>query len=111
MLSFKIPALAASIYSGAAFLIISGVVFDISERIESIQKINDSGCKKICNVAFDEVEAVIKKTVLEKNEIECIIEPIRFTWGMPIRTAVDEYRLHVKNENVKQAKELLFCHI
>ena len=107
MALFKVKYLVASVFGGAAFLIIVGVLYDISERIKVIMQMKESGCQDTCHIAFDETEAIIKKTFLEQNGIQCLVEPIRFTWGMPIRTAIDEYRLNVASENVKSAQELL----
>jgi len=96
-----------SFFQMGVFLIIFGVAYDIIERIKARLEIDKFNCQKVCAIAFDEIEANIKKGFLESQGIRCVIEPLRFTWGLPIRTAADQYRLNVAEENVKSAQRLI----
>ena len=104
---FGLPYLVIAFIGGASLLIIIGVFYDLKCQIEShfAMKESNKGEWGIAYIAFDEIEAEIKKGFLETKEIPCVIEPLRFTWGMPIRTAVDQYRLYTpigKREGLKK---------
>jgi len=107
MAFFQVPYMVASIFGGASLLIVVGVLYDIQEQIQAKLEMESADSHITCDIAFDEIEATIKKGFLEANGIKCIVEPLRFTWGLPIRTAVDEYRLNVSESNSKTAKDLL----
>lgn len=107
MAFLKVQYAVASLFGGAAIFVIVGLLYDVSERIGALLQAQESGCQSTCYVAFTENEAIIKKAFLEQGGIACVIEPIRFTWGMPIRTPIDEYRLNVAKEHSKSARDLL----
>ena len=51
----------------------------------------------------DEIEANLKKSVLENFEIDCLIEPVQFTaYGN-----LSEFKLNVQEKDAKRAKEIL----
>jgi hypothetical protein len=58
-------------------------------------------------MAFDEFEASIKAEFLKNKGIQVLIEPFRFTWGMPVRTIVDQYKIYVPSEKKDEARNLL----
>ena len=90
-------------------MLIVGVIFDLTKQLEFYKAILDSGLDNwtVCYVASDEIEAEIKKSYLESKGIAALIEPLRFTWGLPIRTVVDQYRIYVAQEKKDQARELI----
>ena len=107
---YKLPYLIAGFMGGVSLFVMIGVFYDIKSQIESYfqRKEHPQGNKwEIAYIAFSEVEAEIKKGFLEIKGITCVIEPLRFTWGMPIKTAVDQYRLYVPENSQQKARELL----
>jgi len=107
MAFFKVPYFVASVFGLGGFLVAIGIIYDTIEQIKAKLEAQNISCNTSCWIAFDEIEANVKKTYLEANGIPCVVEPYRFTWGMPIRTAIDEYRLNVQNDKLNDAKELL----
>ncbi|MCK5306736.1 MAG: hypothetical protein KAJ66_06340 [Candidatus Omnitrophica bacterium] len=95
--------------SYATLVVIVGIFYDLKCQIESYfaMKESDKGEWGVAYVALDEIEAEIKKGFLETKDIPCVIEPLRFTWGMPIRTAVDQYRLYVPSKKQEEAVKIL----
>ena len=53
------------------------------------------------------IEAKIKSEYLKGKRINALVEPLRFTWGMPIRTAIDQYRIYTPEKDVQKARKLL----
>lgn len=107
---FKLPYSAVGFIGGTSLLITIGVFYDLKCQIESYftMKEGHNGDKwEVSYTAFDEIEAEIKKGFLESKGIPCLIEPLRFTWGMPIKTAVDQYRLYVPSRKRNESRELL----
>jgi len=107
MMLFQIPYLIAGLFGGASVLVVIGVLHDVKEQIQAKLEAEQNNCKLTSVTAFDEIEATIQREYLEANDIKCIVEPLRFTWGLPIRTAVDEYRLYVPADKVAAAQDLL----
>lgn len=106
----RIPYSAVNFIGGTTLIIIVGVFYDLKCQIEAYFRMReDQNVDKweIAYIAFDEIEAEIKKGFLGTKEIPCVIEPLRFTWGMPIRTAIDQYRLYVPDTKQREAKVLL----
>ncbi len=101
---FGIPPSLASALSGFQMLIGVGVVCDWFSQIEFLRKKDVSNEKdwKLCAIVGDEVEARLKAAFLEEKGIPVLTQPIRFTWGIPIRTMVDEYRLYTPSKNSEQ---------
>ena len=98
---------AVLVFNELALLLIIGVIYDVTQRLRVVMRMDETGFRKTCYVAGDEMEAAVKNALLEAHGIPCLVEPIRFTWGVPIRTALDEYRLNVAPEHVPAAGELL----
>jgi len=90
-------------------LLFAGVFFDILSQLEFFYQKNKRPNKNfsVAYVAFDEIEAQIKSEYLRGKKIDALVEPLRFTWGIPIRTAIDQYRIYVPEEKVKKARKLL----
>lgn len=61
----------------------------------------------ICYTAFTETEAELKALYLEGRGIKSLIEPLRFSWGVPIRTAIDQYRIYTPADKTAQARDLI----
>jgi len=61
----------------------------------------------VAYIAFDEIEAKVKSEYLKGNGINALVEPLRFTWGIPIRTAIDQYRIYTAARDVKKARRLI----
>jgi preprotein translocase subunit SecY len=90
-------------------LMLAGVFFDILSQLEFFYKKNKASNKHltVAYVAFDEIEAKIKSEYLKGKGINALVEPLRFTWGMPIRTAIDQYRIYTPAKDVTKARKLI----
>lgn len=109
MVFLKIPYRVATLFCGTSVLLGVGVFSDILHQVEFFKAKADSGIKDwaVCYAAFDEFEANIKVVFLKNKGIEALIEPLRFTWGMPVRTIVDQYRIYVPCGKREEARGLL----
>jgi preprotein translocase subunit SecY len=109
MAFFKVPYLVASFFGGMSIAFAVGVFSDIIKQLGFFKDKRDSGTKdwNICYIAFDEVEAKIKSEFLKSKGISALVEPLRFTWGMPIRTMVDQYRIYVPADRKEEARNLI----
>ncbi len=101
--------IAVFVGGGAGLLVFVGVFFDILSQLEFFYQKNKKPKKKfaIAYVAFDEIEARIKSEYLKGKKIDALVEPLRFTWGIPIRTAIDQYRIYVPEKEVAKARKLI----
>ena len=92
-----------------SILVFAGVFFDILSQLEFFYQKSKVSSKKmtIAYIAFDEIEAKIKSEYLKGRGINALVEPLRFTWGIPIRTAIDQYRIYTPAADVKKARKLL----
>ena len=90
-------------------VIFTSVVFDIYEHVKFFKNKQASGITDwgVCYTAFTEDEADIKAAFLNGKSIPTLIEPFRYSWGMPIRTAVDQYRIYTPGTQVEGARKLL----
>lgn len=106
----RVPYSAINIIGGITLIMMVGIFYDLRCQINAYFKMKEN-CSvdnwEVAYVAFDEIEAEIKKGFLETKGIPFVIEPLRFTWGMPIKTAVDQYRLYVPSTKVEELKEIL----
>jgi preprotein translocase subunit SecY len=109
MVFFKVPHLVARFFGGIAIALAVGVFSDIIRQFGFFRDKQESGIKdwNICYIAFDEVEARIKSEHLKSKGIPALVEPLRFTWGMPIRTIVDQYRIYVPIDKRVEARSLI----
>ncbi|MFH1199341.1 MAG: hypothetical protein V1650_04210 [Candidatus Omnitrophota bacterium] len=105
---FKMPFLVAVLF-GSGVLLMVGIFSDIISQVEFFRSKSASGIKDwaICCVAFDEIEAQIKSEYLKNNKIIALVEPLRFSWGMPVRTIVDQYRIYVPFDKKDEAANLI----
>lgn len=107
---FKLPYSAVGFIGGTSLIMMIGVFYDLKCQIESYFTMKESHNEdkwEVAYIAFDEIEAEIKKGFLVTKGIPCVIEPLRFTWGMLIKTAVDQYRLYVPSRKRNESRELL----
>lgn len=104
-----IPHWIASLFTGTTLLMCIGVFYDIICQAEFFKAQADSGVKgwAICYTAFDEFEAKIKTEFLRNKGMQALSEPLRYTWGMPVRTMVDQYRIYVPSDKKELARNLL----
>jgi preprotein translocase subunit SecY len=88
--------------------IVAAVICDTIERMKAIRLIDGKSCKYV-NIfsAFTEVEACIKQGFLRSQGIDCIIDPVRFSWGIPIKTSLDRYNVYVPEDEVERGVALL----
>jgi preprotein translocase subunit SecY len=109
MILFRIPYNIANLIGGIGIVCAVGVFSDIIRQLEFLKNRRESGITdwKICYIAFDEIEAKIKSEYLRSKGILALVEPLRFSWGMPIRTAVDQYRIYVPSEKKEEARNLI----
>lgn len=109
MAFFRVPYLVASFFGGMGIAFAVGVFSDTIKQLGFFKDKQDSGTKdwNICYIAFDEVEAKIKSEYLKSKGIPALVEPLRFSWGMPIRTIVDQYRIYVSSDKKEEARNLI----
>jgi len=90
-------------------VIFTSVIFDIYEQVKFFKNKQASGVADwgVCYTAFTEDEADIKAAFLSGKGVQTLIEPLRYSWGMPIRTAVDQYRIYTPGTQVEDARKLL----
>lgn len=90
-------------------LVLAGVFFDILSQLEFFYHKSKASSKNltVAYIAFDEIEAKIKSEFLKGKGINALVEPLRFTWGIPIRTAIDQYRIYTSARDVKKARKLI----
>ena len=96
-----------AVYSGLTALVFAGIFVDVLKHLEFLYEKNNEATSRyeIAYVAQDEIEAVIKAQYLSGKGVNVLIEPLRYSWGIPIRTAIDEYRIYadpVKKEEVRR---------
>lgn len=105
----KIPYLMTTLIGGAGVITAVGVFSDILNQLVFFKNKKDSGIKEwtISYVAFDEIEARIKCEFLKNKGIPALVEPLRFTWGLPIRTMVDQYRIYTPINKQEEARNLV----
>ncbi len=92
-------------------LIITGVFADIISQLEFFKEKQDLGLGEwsICYIAFDEIEAEVKKEYLKSKGIPALVKPFRYSWGLPIRTVVDQYQIYTPANNSQQARDLILA--
>jgi preprotein translocase subunit SecY len=92
-----------------SILVFVGVFFDILSQLEFFYQKSKVSNKSmiVAYIAFDEIEAKIKSEYLNGKGVNALVEPLRFTWGIPIRTAIDQYRIYTPAKDVKKARKLL----
>ena len=95
--------------AGITLLVLAGVFFDILCQLEFFYQKSKASSKSltVAYIAFDEIEAKIKSEYLKGKGINALVEPLRFTWGIPIRTAIDQYRIYTPARDVKKARKLI----
>jgi preprotein translocase subunit SecY len=98
-----------SLLSGVGLLILIGVITDIKRQFKAYIKMKKSDIKdwSLCYTSIDEIEANIKKGFLESKGIPAVIMPYQFTWGLPIRTAVDKFEVYVRALDIELARDYL----
>ncbi len=95
--------------SSIGLLVLAGVFFDLLSQLEFFYQKSKASRKNltVAYIAFDEIEAKVKSEYLKGNGINALVEPLRFTWGIPIRTAIDQYRIYTAARDVKKARRLI----
>lgn len=110
MLVFRIPSyLIAQLIGGVAVVQLIGVFSDTLCQIDFYRSKAGSKIKEwsLCYVAFDEIEAQIKKGYLKGEGIEALVKPFRYSWGLPIRTVIDQYQIYVPSNSKEEARKLI----
>ncbi len=107
----KMPYAFATLWYGTAILLGVGVFSDILHQAEFFRNKADSGISHwaVCYTACDEFEATIKAEFLKGKGISSMVEPLRFSWGMPVRTVIDQYKIHVPVDKKDVARGLLMA--
>ncbi|MBF0104565.1 MAG: hypothetical protein HQM16_04475 [Deltaproteobacteria bacterium] len=106
---FGMPSVVRPIMASFYAFYLMGFLSDLKAHLSFLKSMTEPKTNTwfLCDITFDEIEAEIKRNLLINNGIDAMVEPLRFTWGMPIRTMVDEYRLYVGTNKADTAKELL----
>ena len=109
MALLKLPPRIASVIGGVQLLVVVGVFSDIVRQLVFLKERQESGTADwtVAYTAFDSVEATIKAQYLEGRGIRALVEPLRYTWGMPIRTIVDQYRIYTPTNRQEEARSLV----
>lgn len=109
MAFLRVPPRVASVIGGAELLVVVGVLSDVLRQLTFLKEKRASGLGNldVCYTAFDEIEATIKADHLRQCGIPALIEPLRYTWGMPIRTIVDQYRIYTPANKRDEARSLI----
>lgn len=105
----RMPSVIAGLFGGSFVLLMVGVFSDILNQAEFFKAKSDSHVKDwtICYTALDEFDATIKAAFLKARNISALVEPLRFSWGMPIRTIVDSYKIYVPQDKKEEARKLI----
>ncbi len=95
--------------SGVGLLVIMGVVTDVKRQIKAYYEMQKTDVKdwSLCYTSIDEIEANIKKAFLQSKGIPAVVKPYQFTWGMPIRTAIDKFEVYVRSLDTDLARDYL----
>ncbi|MEW5895731.1 MAG: hypothetical protein AB1650_08275 [Candidatus Omnitrophota bacterium] len=101
-----LPPRTGALFGLGSFFIVFGAALDVIENLKAKMELTLER-KEICISFIDEAEAVISQCYLMSRGIQSTIEPFRFTWGLPVKTAVDRFYLYVPKEMRERAKELL----
>ncbi len=106
---FKSPYIIASLIGGTGTIIAVGVFSDIVDQLVFFKNKKNSGIKEwvVAYAASDEIEAEIKRDFLKNKGIPALVEPLRFTWGLPIGTMVDQYRIYTPVDKQEEAGNLI----
>jgi hypothetical protein len=109
MTLLKLPTRIAGVIGGVSLLVVVGVFSDIVRQLVFLKERRESGTADwtVAYTAFDSMEAAIKAQHLEDRGIRTLIEPLRYTWRMPIRTIVDQYRIYTPTTKREEARSLL----
>ncbi len=103
----KAPPRMARLIGGVEVFVVIGVLLDIVKQLVFLKNKQESGLTDwaVCYTAFDDIEATIKSEYLKSRGIPVLVEPLRFTWGMPMRTIVDQYRIYVPLGRAEEARK------
>lgn len=102
----KTPYLVSSFLGGTSILIIAGAVLSIKETLDFYLLKSRPGLVKIYST-FDESEAILLKEFINYKGTFCELQPMRFIWGLPVRTNIDRFILYVAQDNFEQSRHLL----
>ncbi|MDD5772986.1 MAG: hypothetical protein PHX78_05915 [bacterium] len=97
-------------YLGISVFSIFVIIFsDTLDQLIFYKDKENSGTKdwSICYTAFDEIDAEIKKGYLRDKGFPALVKPYRYSWGMPIRTIIDQYQIYVPSEMKDNARNLI----
>ncbi len=109
---FEVPSFTlTNLICGISLAIVVGVFSDIINQLEFFKDKDNSEAKDwdVCYIAFDEMEAEVKKNYLKDKGIEALIKPYRYSWGLPIRTIVDQYQIYVPASSKEEARKLILA--
>ena len=89
--------------------VIVGVIIDIKRQVRVCGQMQKSDVRDwlLCYTSIGEIEANIKKAFLESKGIPAIVKPYQFTWGLPIRTAIDKFEVYVRALDADLARDYL----
>ena len=92
-----------------SIVLVTAVMLDTLNQLKFFKSKQDSGIKNwgVCYTAFSETEAEVKVAYLERQGIKSLIEPLRFSWGVPIRTMIDQYRIYTPADKTSEARNLI----
>lgn len=93
---FDVPDDVVKLLLGWPVILVGGVAADVVSQLEFYQKreTSDIGSWQVCDIVGNEWDAILKANYLKAQGIPALVEAFRYSWGAPIRTAIDEYRIH-----------------
>ncbi len=103
---FDIPYLITDFLGGINLLIIVGAVLNIKESVDFYLVKREQRVEGIYST-FDEIEAALLREFFNNRGIPCLIQSLRFIWGLPIRTNIDRFILYVNKDNLEESKHIL----
>lgn len=105
--SFDVPFKTAEAVTGALVLMFVGVVCDVFRQVAFFRSARAfSKPLAVCYTALDENEAEIQRALLQAKGFDAFVEPLTFSWGLPVRTPVDRYRIYVEAARCEEARAL-----
>lgn len=90
-------------------VLFTAFILDTLHQLDFFKQKQDSNSKNwsVCYTAFTEIEAQIKSLYLKNHGINSLTEPLRFSWGVPIRTIIDQYRIYTPADKTAHARALI----
>lgn len=86
-------------------MIVVSFILELFNQIAFFREKSNSGkiAWTLYETTLDLTEAELKRHELEQRGIPVLIQPLKFTWGLPIKTFADQYRIYVPLDKKEEA--------